>query len=36
VKTLADLSPREIEHDNPEIPAPRRRWAGFLGQLYKP
>jgi hypothetical protein len=33
VKTLADLSPREIEHDNPEI---RRleEIAGFLGQLY--
>src|SRR6266542_1404167 len=33
VKTLADLSPREIEHDNPEI---RRveEMAGFLGQLY--
>ena len=33
VKTLADLSPREIEHDNPEI---RRteEMANFLGQLY--
>ena len=33
VKTLADLSPREIEHDNPEI---RRteEFAHFLGQLY--
>ena len=33
VKTLSDLSPREIEHDNPEI---RRveEMAGFLGQLY--
>jgi hypothetical protein len=33
VKTLADLSPREIEHDNPEI---RRTedMATFLGQLY--
>jgi hypothetical protein len=33
VKTLADLSPREIEHDNPEI---RRAedMATFLGQLY--
>jgi hypothetical protein len=33
VKTLADLSPREIEHDNPEI---RRteEMATFLGQLY--
>jgi len=33
VKTLAELSPREIEHDNPEI---RRNdeMATFLGQLY--
>ena len=33
MKTLADLSPREIEHDNPEI---RRadEMAHFLGQLY--
>jgi hypothetical protein len=33
VKTLADLSPREIEHDNPEI---RRteEMATFLSQLY--
>ena len=33
VKQLADLSPREIEHDNPEI---RRtdEMAKFLGQLY--
>ena len=33
VKTLQDLSPREIEHDNPEI---RRAedMATFLGQLY--
>jgi hypothetical protein len=33
VKTLAELSPREIEHDNPEI---RRteEMANFLGQLY--
>ena len=33
VKRLADLSPREIEHDNPEI---RRvdELATFLGQLY--
>ena len=33
VKQLADLSPREIEHDNPEI---RRTedMAAFLGQLY--
>ena len=33
VKQLRDLSPREMEHDNPEI---RRveEMAGFLGQLY--
>ena len=33
VKTLAELSPRDIEHDNPEI---RRtdEMANFLGQLY--
>ncbi len=33
VKTLGELSPREIEHDNPEI---RRtdEFAHFLGQLY--
>jgi hypothetical protein len=33
VKLLGDLSPREIEHDNPEI---RRadELATFLGQLY--
>jgi hypothetical protein len=33
VKPLGDLSPREIEHDNPEI---RRadELARFLGQLY--
>ena len=33
VKRLAELSPREIEHDNPEI---RRteEFAEFLGQLY--
>ena len=33
VKTLQELSPREIEHDNPEI---RRAddMATFLGQLY--
>jgi hypothetical protein len=33
VKQLGDLSPREIEHDNPEI---RRtdELARFLGQLY--
>jgi hypothetical protein len=33
VKQLLELSPREIEHDNPEI----RRWedmAGWLSQLY--
>src|SRR5213078_4228376 len=33
VKTLADLSPREIEHDNPEIRRPEEM-AGLLGQLY--
>ena len=33
VKTLQDLSPREIEHDNPEIRRPEEM-AGFLGQLY--
>jgi hypothetical protein len=33
VKTLADLSPREIEHDNPEIRRPEDM-ATFLGQLY--
>ncbi len=33
VKRLAELSPREIEHDNPEL---RRadEFAEFLGQLY--
>jgi hypothetical protein len=33
VKQLRDLSPREIEHDNPEV---RRaeELARFLGQLY--
>ncbi len=33
VKSLEDLSPREIEHDNPEL---RRteEMAHFLGQLY--
>jgi hypothetical protein len=33
VKTLGELSPREIEHDNPEI---RRtdEMASFLGALY--
>jgi hypothetical protein len=33
VKTLAELSPREIEHDNPEIRRPEEM-ANFLGQLY--
>ncbi len=33
VKTLADLSPREIEHDNPEIRRPEEM-ADFLAQLY--
>jgi hypothetical protein len=33
VKRLADLSPREIEHDNPEIRRPEEM-AHFLGQLY--
>jgi hypothetical protein len=33
VKTLADLSPREIEHDNPEIRR-NEEMAHFLGQLY--
>ena len=33
VKALADLSPREIEHDNPEIRRPEEM-AHFLGQLY--
>ena len=33
VKRLADLSPREIEHDNPEIRRPEEM-ATFLGQLY--
>jgi hypothetical protein len=33
VKTLAELSPREIEHDNPEIRRPDEM-ATFLGQLY--
>ena len=33
VKTLAELSPREIEHDNPEIRRPEEM-ATFLGQLY--
>ena len=33
VKQLAELSPREIEHDNPEIRRPEEM-AGLLGQLY--
>ena len=33
VKPLAELSPREIEHDNPEIRRPEEM-AHFLGQLY--
>jgi hypothetical protein len=33
VKQLRDLSPREIEHDNPEIRRPEEL-AMFLGQLY--
>src|SRR5437762_5709289 len=33
VKRLGELSPREIEHDNPEIRRPEEM-AGFLGQLY--
>jgi hypothetical protein len=33
VKKLGDLSPREIEHDNPEIRRPEDM-ATFLGQLY--
>ncbi len=33
VKRLGDLSPREIEHDNPEIRRPDEM-AHFLGQLY--
>ena len=33
VKTIAELSPREIEHDNPEIRRPEEL-AHFLGQLY--
>ena len=33
VKTLKELSPREIEHDNPEIRRPEEM-ANFLGQLY--
>ncbi|HET7045700.1 MAG TPA: ASCH domain-containing protein [Gaiellaceae bacterium] len=33
VKRLRDLSPREIEHDNPEIRRPEEM-ARFLSQLY--
>jgi len=33
VKRLDELSPREIEHDNPEIRRPEEM-ANFLGQLY--
>jgi len=33
VKRLGELSPREIEHDNPEIRRPEEM-ATFLGQLY--
>jgi hypothetical protein len=33
VKQLADLSPREIEHDNPEVRRPEEM-ARFLSQLY--
>jgi hypothetical protein len=33
VKQLQDLSPREIEHDNPEIRRPEEM-ANFLSQLY--
>ena len=33
VKMLQDLSPREVEHDNPEIRRPDDL-ATFLGQLY--
>jgi hypothetical protein len=33
VKQLADLSPREIEHDNPEMRRPDEM-ANWLGQLY--
>ena len=33
VKKLADLSPREIEHDNPEIRRTEEMLT-FLGQLY--
>ena len=33
VKQLSDLSPREIEHDNPEIRRPEEM-ADFLSRLY--
>jgi hypothetical protein len=33
VKRLDDLSPREIEHDNPEVRRPEEM-ANFLSQLY--
>jgi hypothetical protein len=33
VKQISELSPREIEHDNPEIRRPDEM-ARFLGQLY--
>jgi len=33
VKQLAELSPKEIEHDNPEVRRPEEL-AVFLGQLY--
>ena len=33
VKTLGELSPRDIEHDNPEVRRPEEL-ATFLGQLY--
>jgi hypothetical protein len=33
VKRLAELSPREIEHDNPEVRRPEEM-ARFLSQLY--
>jgi hypothetical protein len=33
VKTIAELSPREIEHDNPEMRRPEDMQE-FLGQLY--
>jgi hypothetical protein len=33
VKTIGELSPRDIEHDNPEIRRPEEMQE-FLGQLY--